>query len=129
MILLRGRVHLGAAIMLIESALFLPAQARERHTVELRLENRRLITAEQSVRVKQGDEVEFRGVSDETVELHLHGYDLTLELEEGKPEVIILEATETGRFALTVHHWGDHDHGKGGGGGHDALTYLEVYPR
>jgi hypothetical protein len=36
---------------------------------------------------------------------------------------MVIEAYATGRFPITSHGWGE------GGHGHDALTYLEVYPR
>ena len=81
------------------------------------------------MRVTQGDQVELLYSSDETVELHLHGYDQTLSIQPDVSGVLLFEATETGRFPLSVHHWGEHAHGDDGGSGHDAMIYLEVYPQ
>jgi len=78
------------------------------------------------LRVKQGDAVELKWQTDETVKLHLHGYDIEKTAVPGKPALMKFIAKATGRFPVTSHGFGgakDHSHGKG------ALFYLEVHPK
>jgi FtsP/CotA-like multicopper oxidase with cupredoxin domain len=99
------------------------AQDIPRRRLEVRIQNREVVEPEEAIRVTEGDAVELRWMSDEEVELHLHGYDVMLHVRPGDPAVMVIEAHATGRFPITSHGWGEDDHG------HDALTYLEVYPR
>ena len=69
------------------------------------------------VRLKKGDAVELTVTSDAADELHLHGYDLTLKLQPGKPATLKFVADRTGRFGAELHH-----------AGADVVT-LEIYPR
>ena len=82
-----------------------------------------MVAPREAIRATEGDEVELLCSSDERVELHLHGYDLKLEVRPGEPAKMVVKAHATGRFPITSHGWGD------GGHGHHALTHLEVYPR
>ena len=64
-------------------------------------------------------------LTDEDVELHLHGYDIEKTVLKGKTATMKIEANLTGRFPITSHGFGKkkgHSHGKG------ALLYLEVHP-
>lgn len=75
------------------------------------------------VRIKQGDKVELRWSSDEATELHLHGYNVEIEVTAQGESVMNVDARAAGRFAVEGH---------GFGGDHDAkktLLYLEVLPR
>jgi hypothetical protein len=74
-------------------------------------------------RLTEGDFVELHWMTDEQVELHVHGYDLKLTVVPGKLGVLAFQAFASGRFPVTSHGWGK------GGHGHEALIYLEVYPR
>jgi hypothetical protein len=69
------------------------------------------------VRLKKGDAVELTVTADAADELHLHGYDLTLKLQPGKPATLKFVAGRTGRFGAELHH-----------AGADVVT-LEIYPR
>ncbi len=102
-----------------------PAVAADRRTrvIEVRIENQHVVADKKTIRITEGEAVELHWISDEAVELHLHGYDLKAEPRPGKPAVMAIEAYAAGRFPITSHGWGD------GGHGHNALTYLEVYPR
>ena len=113
------------AAWLLPAALSAAAVAQEnpRQVLEARIENRQVIAPEGAIRITEGDVLELRWTSDEAVALHLHGYDIELQLRPGEPAAIVIEADMTGRFPITSHGWGDGSHG------HDALTYLEVYPR
>ena len=55
------------------------------------------------VSVTEGDRVNLEITSDHPIELHLHGYDLTEEVEPGEPGELSFEATNTGRFAIEDH--------------------------
>ena len=105
-----------------------PAAAEEppAKVIEARIAQRQVVAPpealEGAIRITQGQVIELRWTSDETVELHLHGYDLELHVTPDAPAAMIIEAFAAGRFPITSHGWGDAGHG------HDALTYLEVYP-
>ena len=99
------------------------AQAGSVRVIELRIEARAVVAPKGAIRIVEGDVVELRWVSDRAVRLHLHGYDIELRLRPGEPATMSITAYATGRFPITSHGWGER------GRGHDALTYLEVYPR
>ncbi len=114
-----------AAGSFIPTALIRAAVAQEapQQVIEVRIENRKVVTPGEAIRITEGDVIELRWTSDEAVELHLHGYDLEIQVRPDAPATMVIEASATGRFPITSHGWGE------GGHGHDALTYLEVYPR
>jgi hypothetical protein len=95
--------------------------------VQVRIEQRKVVEpADGRIVLRQGDEVRVRWQCDEAVALHVHGYDLFVTPEPGKPLSISFSARATGRYPVTSHgfdHAGDHGrHGR-------ALLYLEVQPR
>ena len=59
-----------------------------------------------AVTVYEGDQVKLQITSDRPIELHLHGYDLTEEVEPGETADLSFEATDTGRFAIEDHNTG-----------------------
>ena len=89
--------------------------------VRLRIEHRQLVDSEETIRVAQGDHVRLHWTGDEPVELHLHGYDVTLELAPNETGVMTVDAAVPGRFPVTAH-------GFGGGHDHHTLLYLEIHP-
>ncbi len=99
------------------------AQDASQRAIEVRIENREVVAPGESIRITEGDVIELVWTSDEPVELHLHGYDLEIQVRPDEPATMVIEAYATGRFPITSHGWGEDGHG------HDALTYLEVYPR
>ena len=77
-----------------------------------------------TLKVTQGDRVVIELVSNEDTLVHLHAYDLKLQLEAGVPAELAFEAHHSGRFPAALHWPAD--------GGHRedrALLYLEVYPQ
>jgi len=105
---------------------FAHAQGAKRQgvrVIDVRIKNGRVVTPKGAVQVSQNDVIELRWTSDERVRLHLHGYDIKLELHPGKTAKMVVKVRVAGRFPITSHGWGEK------GRGHDALTYLEVYPR
>ena len=71
---------------------------------------------EQTLTFKEGDTVRFRVVNDEADEVHVHGYDITQELEPGKVETISFKGDITGIFEIELH------------GSGAALGQLKVVP-
>jgi len=113
-----------AAGWFIPAALFRAAVAQEapQQVIEVRIEHRKVVAPSGTIRITEGDVIELLWTSDEPVELHLHGYDLEIQVHPDRPAAMVIEAHATGRFPITSHGWGE------GGHGHDALTYLEVVP-
>jgi hypothetical protein len=53
---------------------------------------------------KEGDTVSFRVRHDEPEEVHVHGYDITQDLEPGKTETMSFKADITGIFEIELEH-------------------------
>jgi hypothetical protein len=107
---------------------FAMAQAGQK-VFDMRIEQRKVSTPGGVVRVIKGDSVTLRWQTDEKVALHMHGYDILLDVEPGSVAEMNFEAKVSGRFPITSHGFGavggkDHSHSHG----HDALLYIEVYP-
>lgn len=95
-----------------------------RTTVEVTIENRKIKGGKNVFRVYQGGHIELLIVSDETVSLHFHGYDIEFKVSPEEPAIVPFTAYATGRFPVTSHGCGDeHEHS------HQTLFYLEVYPK
>jgi hypothetical protein len=92
--------------------------------IELVISERKVQLEEKTIRVTQGESLELVWESDETAELHLHGYDISFEVSPEAPAIVTFEAHATGRFPITSHGFGGEQ-----GHGHEALLYIEVYPR
>jgi heme/copper-type cytochrome/quinol oxidase subunit 2 len=85
---------------------------------------KRHVTSAKTIWVHQGDAVRLMVSTDETVELHLHGIDITKKMQPGKVGEISFDAKITGRFPVTSHGFGG-----GHGHGHSALMYIEIHPK
>lgn len=68
------------------------------------------------LRVTRGDTVRLLVTSDAADELHLHGYDLHLDLEAGTTAELTFTAEHAGRFEYELHKR------------HQTVGALEVYP-
>jgi hypothetical protein len=73
-----------------------------------------------TVKVKQGDQLELRWSSDKPMQLHLHGYDIEVKVSPQAPAVMAFKANLPGRFPIEPHGQGS--------GPHHPILYLEVYP-
>jgi hypothetical protein len=86
----------------------------------------RVVTGDKVIKVTQGQSVQLRWSTDETVSLHLHGYNIKTLVTPAKLTSMNFLAKVTGRFAVTSHGFGQnvghHGHGK------SALIYVEVHP-
>lgn len=101
------------------SAFARPARADEARVFEIALRGAKIVNAETTIRVIEGDTVELHWSSDGEIELHLHGYDIEIEIEAGGSGVMTFEAFATGRFPIVAH---------GDGASHAPFAYLEVHP-
>ena len=86
-------------------------------TVEIKVNHGRLVAGPAVIKLKQGDQVTLRVTSDSNDELHVHGYDLHLNLIAGEPAQLSFTADHSGRFEYELHH------------AHSDLGAFEVYPR
>ena len=71
-------------------------------TLRLQIANKKLIHGEEVTRVKQGDLVKMVIITDEDEELHLHGYDHSVELVKGSEANLEFDATMSGRFVYEL---------------------------
>jgi hypothetical protein len=125
-----GRIGALAAIVLgavslVPDAWSCGARAQSEEAGEqvfaLRIEGGEVADGIGSLRVTQGERVRLRWTADAPAVLHLHGYDIEQEVVPGRVTEMHFEAYATGRFPIEV-HGADHS-------GHEALLFLEVYPR
>ena len=94
--------------------------------ITLEIKQRSVIDDLASVRVMKGERIRLHWTTDETVVLHLHGYDIEISVFPGTTEEMTFDANATGRFPITSHAFGtpnSHHHDD-----EYTLTYLEVYP-
>ena len=103
------------------------AVAAEPVRASVAIKNRKVDADRKTIRVIQGDAVELTFTSDEAAELHLHGYDRTLEVAPGRRAVLTIDAKIAGRFSIEAHRFGAG--APGGRKHHVVLLYLEVHPR
>ena len=77
----------------------------------------RLVSGPAVLQVHEGEQVTVTIKSDDSDELHLHGYDLHARIRPGQTASLQFTAGRTGRFGLELHK------------AHTELGALEVYPR
>lgn len=92
------------------------APLAQTHRFDWRVTQGRRISGPELIQVRQGDSLMLTLISDHADELHVHGYDLELELKPGEAATLSFEATHTGRFDLELHH------------AHLELGAIEVLP-
>ena len=108
--------------ILVISLLLPTAHAADKH-FDISIQARKVVLEEATVQVTRGDKLVLTWTSDEAVKLHLHGYDIALDVKPNQAAVMSFQATASGRFPVTSHGFGgEHGHG------HEALLYIEVYP-
>jgi hypothetical protein len=94
---------------------------------DIKIERGRVPDAMRLIRVTEGDVVKLRWTSDQSLVLHLHGYDIEKRIAAGTVTELAFTAYTTGRFPVHIHEQG------AGAGGHAhedlPLVTIEVYPR
>ncbi len=93
-------------------------EQKKRHTIGLEIHKRKVTAAKKTIRVTEGEEVQIKWTTDETVGLHLHGYDIHAIAEPSRTVSMTFQAHTAGRFPISAHSFG-----------HGTMIYLEVYPR
>ncbi|HSX29737.1 MAG TPA: hypothetical protein VLE73_04225 [Candidatus Saccharimonadales bacterium] len=68
------------------------------------VKGKRLAEGPQTLTVKKGDVVAIAITSDEEEELHLHGYDKSVDLEPNKQATLRFTADKTGNFPYELEH-------------------------
>lgn len=122
-----GRLSLRLLCFLLFVGMLSTAQtvlAGETKRFAVTIAGQEVIEGGSTLRVTEGDLVVVTWRSDKAGELHLHGYDISVELKPGEEVESSFEAYASGRFPVTSHGFG----GEGGGHSEGALLYLEVYP-
>ena len=122
-----AKMCLLAAVVFGSSPSLADQKATENQTdtvkIEVVIENREIV-GDQVIRLTQGQLVEIVWTTDQAAELHIHGYDIRIDISPDAPAETSFTAHATGRFAVTSHGFGgDHGHG------HETLVYIEVYPK
>lgn len=99
------RLAIAASFVLLLALLFiyfqtttLPAQQNSAKTFDLIIKDKKLTSDPETISVMEGDSVTINIISDEDEELHLHGYDKSVDLEKDKPATLTFEANLTGHF-------------------------------
>jgi hypothetical protein len=86
-------------------------------TYSLVVKSKRLVDGPHILTAVQGDEIRIKVLSDENEELHIHGYDIKLDLEKNVERDVTLRANLTGRFPFELEKSRQH------------LGTLEVLPQ
>jgi hypothetical protein len=106
-----------AALLLLAASDVAAVDGLVELAVELRAGEK---TAEPNLwRIAVGDRATILWRTEQRVELHLHGYDITVIVGPGQPGEMSFHATIAGRFPVEVH----------GSGGHAVVFYVEVHPQ
>ena len=69
----------------------------------IHLVNGQPVGGKQKISVKKGDTIRLKVTSDETGEIHVHGFDLEQEAGPGKPASFTFKANIEGRFEVESH--------------------------
>jgi hypothetical protein len=117
-----GSILLGS----LDSPSQVSSAEAERFSIVIR--GRSVDGPQRTIRATQGAMLELAFSADETVELHLHGYDRHLTVHPGEEAVMRLDAKIAGRFAIEAHRF-DGPAGGRPSRGHVVLLYLEIHPR
>lgn len=85
--------------------------------IALHVEKGQLVSGPKIMKLTRGDNVSITVVSDVPDAMHVHGYELHLEIPAEQPTTVRFEANQTGRFATELHQSGA------------QLVILEIYPK
>lgn len=110
-------------LVLLALASAAPAGAGQAGAVAVTVEGGEITGDSDTFRFTEGEEIVILWTSDAAMELHVHGYDLTVPANPEAPAEMRFTGTIPGRFPVT-------SHGAAGDapGGHHTLIYIEIYP-
>lgn len=77
------------------------------------------------IKVREGDRVILIWSAEESMTVHVEGYDAVVAVLPGKPAIMEFDARRTGRFPIHGHSGSSGGHGHG----HRALSHIEVHPK
>jgi hypothetical protein len=124
----RAAVAVIGSILLGPLGIPYPASSADVARFAIAIRARSVDAPHRIVRATQGTMIELAFTADETVELHLHGYDRHLTVNPGEEAVMRLDARVAGRFAMEAHRFG-----RAAGGSpsrsHVVLLNVEIQPR
>lgn len=122
---LPGTILETAAMCLVLLALAsaAPTGAGQAGAVGVTVEGGKVVGESDTFRFTEGEEIVILWTSDTAMELHVHGYDLTVPATPGRPAEMRFPGSIAGRFPVT-------SHGAAGDApdGHRTLIYIEIYP-
>ena len=84
--------------------------ASQARRFDLKIRDRKLVATSRTLAVKQGETLTLHWTTDETMEFHLHGYDIAQRVTPDKAVVVTFEAYAAERFPITVHGFGAPQH-------------------
>ena len=113
-----GTAALALIVPAADSVAAQPADAAT-HAFAVEIANGK-VKGEDTLKVRQGEQVELRFSSNRPVVLHLHGYEVETKVTPPEPALMSFKATLPGRFPV-------HEH-REGPGNHRALLFVEVHP-
>lgn len=85
--------------------------------IVLTVQNGKIVNGPETITVTQGQKVTLKITADVTDELHLHGYDLSTDLEPNKEATLSFTADKSGRFPFELEN------------AHIDLGAVEVQPQ
>jgi hypothetical protein len=117
----------AALVVLVVALLGAASAVRE---FDLSIRDRRVDGSTSTLRVNRGDTVLLRWRTDETVSLHVHGYDVQGTVSPNSSRTLRIEATIAGRFPISAHEFGNAPVSEAGAKKRREVTllYLEVLP-
>ena len=71
-------------------------------TFEWAIQGRELVSGPETLKVTEGEEVSLKATADEADELHLHGYDVVVDLVPGETVELKVKTDKTGRFVIEL---------------------------
>lgn len=107
------RVFLTAAVIGFYSGVAWAANV----DISVQVQNGKIASGGGVVKLTRGDHVSLSVASDRADNLHIHGYDLHLDVSANRPAKLEFDADRTGRFAVEFHE------------SNLQLVVLEIYPK
>lgn len=72
------------------------------NTFELVIQNKKIVSGPETIKVNQGEDLTIKITSDEAEEFHVHAYDNSVELEPNKQATLTFTANLSGRFPFEL---------------------------
>ncbi len=127
--MIRNRIAFFAFVLALAGAVLSFARADESvHAFEIVVANCKVAPAQRTLKVPHQAEIIISWMVDRPMTVHLEGYDISVVVRPGQPEIMRFRAFATGRFPVHAHA-GEQGAAKTHAHGRSALLRLEVHPR